>query len=69
MHTLTLTVTGMTCGGCENSVKRSLARLDGVGEVDASHADSRVVVRHDPARVTPAQIRDRIVACGFTVAD
>jgi len=68
LDTLTLNVTGMTCGGCENSVKRALGRLDGVTEVTASHADQKVVVTLDPARVGEAQVRERIAACGFTVA-
>jgi copper chaperone len=68
METLTLNVTGMTCGGCENAVKRGLARLDGVGEVIASHADARVVVTFDPGRVTTDDIKARIGAVGYTVA-
>ena len=67
MDTLTLTVTGMTCGGCENAVKRGLSRLDGVGEVTASHADARVVVTFDPSRVSPDDIKARIGAMGYTV--
>lgn len=69
METITLRVTGMTCGGCENSVKRALGRLDGVGDVEASHAGQSVRVSLDPARVTVDQIRERIAAIGFTVAD
>ena len=68
MNTLTLNVTGMTCGGCENSVKRALGRIDGVTEVTASHADKTVVVTLDPAKVSETQVRERIAACGFTVA-
>jgi copper chaperone CopZ len=65
---LILNVTGMTCSGCENSVKRALGRLDGVTEVTASHVDQKVVVTIDAARVGEAQVRERIAACGFTVA-
>ena len=67
METLTLKVTGMTCGGCENAVKRGLARLDGIGEVTASHAEARVTVTFDPDRVSPEEIRARIGAMGYTV--
>jgi len=67
METTTLRVTGMTCGGCENAVKRGLARLDGIAEVAASHADERVTVTFDPDLVTPAQIKARIAAIGYTV--
>jgi copper chaperone CopZ len=69
MDTLTLTVTGMTCGGCENAVKRALGRLDGVGDVTASHVEQKVIVALDPAKVSAAQVRDKIAACGYTVVD
>jgi copper chaperone len=68
-ETLTLKVTGMTCGGCENAVKRGLARLEGVADVAASHADERVAVTFDPARVTADAIKARIGAIGYTVVD
>jgi copper chaperone CopZ len=68
METLTLNVTGMTCGGCESAVKRGLARLEGVGEVAASHADARVAITFDPSRVSPEEIKARIGAMGYTVA-
>jgi copper chaperone CopZ len=68
MGTLTLRVTGMTCGGCENAVKRALGRLEGVSEVTASHIEEQVGVTFDPAVVTPDQIRSKIAAIGYTVA-
>jgi copper chaperone len=66
-ETLTLHVTGMTCGGCENAVKRALARLDGVGDVAASHTEQQVVVTYDAGRAAPDQIKSRIAAIGYTV--
>jgi copper chaperone CopZ len=68
METVTLRVTGMTCGGCENAVKRALGRLEGVSEVTASHVEEKVGVSFDPATVTPDEITARISAIGYTVA-
>ena len=67
METLTLHVTGMTCGGCENAVKRALARLDGVREVTATHTGQQVGVTYDAGLVTPDQITSKIAAIGYTV--
>lgn len=63
-----LTVTGMTCGGCENAVKRALQQLPGVHQVSASHLGNEVNVTFDEATVTPQTIRERIEALGYTVA-
>ena len=65
--TLTLPVHGMTCGGCENAVKRAVGLLPGVAEVTASHRDHRVVVTFDPALVTPAAIEAKIDALGYRI--
>jgi copper chaperone len=62
-----LTVTGMTCGGCENSVKRALQQLPGVHDVAASHLANEVNVTFDEVSVTPQTIRERIEALGYTV--
>jgi copper chaperone CopZ len=66
--TLTLHVTGMTCGGCENAVKRAVGRLPGVAEVGASHQEQRVTVEYDAAQVTPGTIAAKITALGYQVA-
>jgi copper chaperone CopZ len=68
METLQLTVTGMTCGGCESAVKRSLEQIDGVQEVSASHNASLVGVVYDPEKVTRAMVKERIEALGYDVA-
>ena len=65
---LQLTVTGMTCGGCETAVRRALQQVPGVRDVDASHLGNAVTVTFDEATVTPQAIRARIEALGYTVA-
>jgi len=67
-QTITLNVSGMTCGGCENAVKRALGRIAGVGRVEASYSAAQVTVTFDDTHVTPAQLRDGIAALGYTVA-
>lgn len=68
MEQLTLHVTGMTCGGCENAVKRAVSRLDGVSSVTASHVDDRVVVDYDASKVDRAKITEAINNAGYTAA-
>jgi len=40
----TLSVTGMACGGCEETVEDALAAVDGVETVDADHESETVSV-------------------------
>ena len=67
-ETVTLRVTGMTCGGCENAVKRAVAQLEGVSEVTASHQAEAVAVTYDPARVDRSAIEAKIQKLGYQVA-
>lgn len=69
METVTLRVTGMTCGGCENAVKRAVGRLEGVLDVTASHQESRVAVTFDPGTASVDAIKQRIRAAGYSVEE
>lgn len=62
-----ITVIGMKCGGCENTVTTKLSALDGVVTVKASHVDKRVDVEFDPEQVGLEDIEDAIIEAGFTV--
>jgi copper chaperone len=62
-----LTVTGMTCGGCENAVKRAVGQLPGVEAVTASHAANAVDVTFDGSKVNAGMIRERIQTLGYNV--
>ena len=65
---LTLHVTGMTCGGCENTVKLTLGQVGRIEAVTASRKDSRVNVTYDGRRVTPEKITHAIEDLGYRVA-
>lgn len=69
MNTIQLSVTGMTCGGCVNSVHKVLTALPGVqsAEVTLSPGQARVV--YDPARVAPAALVQAVIDAGFGVTD
>lgn len=66
---MTLTVTGMSCGGCESAVTRAVATLAGVSGVTASHRDDRVTLTYDPDRVDRAAVAKRIEDAGYQVAN
>ncbi len=65
--TQTLHVTGMTCGGCENAVKRAVGKLPGVSSVDASHAAEKVTVDFDEAQTSLDAIKAKITTLGYQV--
>lgn len=42
MERQTISVTGMSCNGCEQNVESALQNLDGVNRVDADHEANTV---------------------------
>jgi copper chaperone len=69
MNTIQLTVTGMTCGGCVNSVKNVLSALPGVQSAEVTLNPGQALVVYDPARVAPAALIQAVIDAGFGAAD
>lgn len=69
MQETTLRVTGVTCMGCVNSVKRVLTALEGVARVDVQLDPGRVTVAFDPGRVSLQSVRQAIMDAGYQVED
>lgn len=69
MSEITLSVTGMTCGGCVNSVQKVLAGLPGVQRVEVTLTPGQARVLVDPARVDSAALAQAVIDAGFGVND
>ena len=65
--TITLAVEGMTCEGCENTVKESVEKLPGVASAKASYTDKTVVISMDSAQVKVKDISSAITSVGYEV--
>ena len=61
----TFTVTGMTCGHCEKSVKQAILALDTQAQVVIDRSQNRVEVDSDVAR---AEIAEAIAEEGYAVS-
>jgi copper chaperone len=62
---VTLVVSGMTCGHCVAAVKKALAAVPGVGDVDVTLSPQRAVVSIDPSRTTVEMLTKAIAEEGF----
>jgi copper chaperone len=66
-ETSVLSVTGMKCGGCENTVKTKLQAVDGVLSIEPSFKENRVTVEFDNEKLNLDAIKSVITQAGFTV--
>lgn len=67
MNEITLSVTGMTCGGCVSSVQKVLTALPGVETAEVSLNPGQARVVFDPDRLDRATLVKAVVDAGFSV--
>ncbi len=67
MADITLIISGMTCGGCINSVTRVLQAAPGVQTASVTLLPSQAKVTYDPDSITPAQLAQLVTEAGFAV--
>ena len=62
-------IKGMTCAGCETTVRFALERIPGVGSAEVNVERAEAVVDYDPARVSPAEVAHELSrATGYEAA-
>ncbi|MFT3660258.1 MAG: cation transporter [Gordonia sp. (in: high G+C Gram-positive bacteria)] len=66
MANVEYTVTGMTCGHCEASVREEVGEITGVEVVEVSAADGKLVVSGDA--VDDAAVLAAVGEAGYTAA-
>jgi len=58
---------GMTCTGCENTIKTKVKKVDGVKDVIADFKSNTVKASFDPAKTNPEAIKEAITSAGYKV--
>ena len=67
MATITLNVEGMSCGGCEKSIRNALLERAGVSDVKASHEAGTVTIDFDDSAVGQPELAAAVEDAGFDV--
>jgi copper chaperone len=68
MANIDLKVEGITCGGCEKSIRNALLEQNGVSEVTASHETGVVAIDYDENKIQQPQLKQAIEDAGFDIA-
>ncbi|HEY5584623.1 MAG TPA: copper chaperone CopZ [Ruminiclostridium sp.] len=66
-QSINITVEGMSCSHCENSIKKAVGALDGVDLVSVDLGSKKVTVEFDPGKVNDKTIIDTIEDQGYDV--
>lgn len=63
----TLRSNEFSCPSCIEKIETQLNGLDGVESAEVKFASGRVIVAHDPAKVSVRDLVDAVAKVGFTV--
>lgn len=62
-----VSVSGMTCTGCEQTIQNNVMKIEGVSFVKADLKAGRAVVDYNPAVADTSDIRKAITGSGYKV--
>lgn len=67
LHYIQIAVEGMTCEGCESTVKGAIEKVAGVQMGSATHVDKYALAGYDQVTPDTTALREAITATGYTV--
>jgi len=65
MTTINLSIEGMTCTGCENTISSNLEKIPGVKSVTASHTIGNAVIEYEEGKVDTVKIKETVDGLGY----
>ena len=65
VESVTLDVTGMSCGSCERRVTNALNEVRGFRDANVDRVSGRVCVSYESGTATPEQLASAIVNAGY----
>jgi copper chaperone CopZ len=65
MKTELIKVTGMTCGGCVNSLTRALKSINGVDAVQVGLSTGDTQVQYNENLTSPEQLKSAVKNAGY----
>lgn len=58
---------GMSCAGCEKTIQKVVANIEGVTHSEAHLADSTITVEYDPDKVSVDRIKTAVQTLGYRI--
>jgi copper chaperone CopZ len=62
-----ISIKGMTCTGCEQTIQAAVSSLDGIQSVQASYTEGKAVVVFDKTLTDSVKIKEMINGKGYAV--
>ena len=62
-----VSIGGMSCLGCEQTIQMNVSKLEGINSVKASFTVGNAIIEYLPGTVDTLKIKDAITGSGYTV--
>jgi copper chaperone CopZ len=62
-----VSIGGMTCTGCEQTIQAGITKLEGIESVKASYVTGNALVEYFPGITDTVKIKNAITGSGYTV--
>ena len=62
-----MTIQGMTCTGCEQTIQSGIGSIDGVKQVKATFKNGKAFVEFIPGIADTVRIKEKVTASGYVV--
>jgi Zn2+/Cd2+-exporting ATPase len=67
LKTQRIQIAGMDCTSCAIKIEGAVEKLSGVTEISVVVPTGRMIVTYDPEQVSEADIKQRVIALGYTI--
>ncbi len=64
---LQVSIGGMACSFCTQSIEKAVGKLAGVDSVSVSLAHEEALIEYDPESVTERRIKSTLLELGYTI--
>lgn len=62
-----VSIEGMTCTGCEETIEAGITNIEGVGSIEANHIDGNAQLKFEEGKIDTMAVKQAIEAAGYTV--
>jgi len=62
-----ISIEGMTCTGCEETIEGGVMKIEGVSSIEATHTDAKALVVFDEEKTDTTAISESITKSGYKV--
>jgi len=62
-----VTIGGMFCTGCEQTIQRNIGNLEGIKSVKSSFTVGNAIIEYYPGKVDTSKVKEAIIGSGYTV--